>query len=221
MPTEKSQAPKLIKKYANRRLYDTEKSRYITLADLTLMAREHTVFVVEDARTGENITRQILVQIISDHEVSEETSMMSVEALREVVSLYVPSPMNRMFIDYLGNALANFMRQQSGLQKHLDGLFSEFSTPTAKGGQPTDQQLKMWNSMTEIFSPQSNYPESNAEPPLTHPETDSPSTAAGLDKSDRSKQLTAGVEPAYDPELKRLKAEMAALQKKVDQLAGK
>ncbi|RLA06995.1 MAG: polyhydroxyalkanoate synthesis repressor PhaR, partial [Gammaproteobacteria bacterium] len=130
MPTDNSQPAKLIKKYANRRLYDTEKSRYITLADLTVLAREQISFVVEDARSGENITRQILVQIISDHEQKEETSMMSVDALREVVSLYVPSPINQMFIDYLGNALANFMRQQSGLQRHMDGLFAEFAPPS-------------------------------------------------------------------------------------------
>ncbi|RLA12884.1 MAG: hypothetical protein DRQ60_08175 [Gammaproteobacteria bacterium] len=214
MPTDNSQPAKLIKKYANRRLYDTEKSRYITLADLTVLAREQISFVVEDARSGENITRQILVQIISDHEQKEETSMMSVDALREVVSLYVPSPINQMFIDYLGNALANFMRQQSGLQRHMDGLFAEFAPPSTSTEKPANQQTDMWNSLTEIFTPRAEADESVQRKKLakttltkSSPLPDEPAPSEQpLDQSELS-------------ELSELKQQMLALQNKLNQLA--
>jgi len=206
MPSDKSQPPKLIKKYANRRLYDTDKSRYITLADLTLLAREQVRFVVEDARTGENITRQILVQIISDHEEDEETAMMSVDALREVVSLYVTSPINQMFIDYLGNALANFMRQQSGIQRHMDGLFAEFAPPAKSPEKHADPQTNLWNSLTEIFDPRTGLAEAKKpdQPALTTSQTPAPN------------------KPKISPmkvELKQLKDQMAVLQQQLDQFA--
>lgn len=213
MQKENRQPQKLIKKYANRRLYDTDKSRYITLADLTLMAREHIRFIVEDARTGENITRQILVQIISDHEVNQETSMMSVDALREVVGLYVSSPINQMFIDYLGNALANFMRQQSGLQQHMDGLFAEFAPASSTTEQLSDQQAKMWNSLTAIFNPLHDDTEPGRTDELepTQPVEKAPSA---------NSDLADDTHPAAQSELAELKEQIAAIQDKLNQLGS-
>ena len=204
---------KLIKKYANRRLYDTEKSRYITLADLTLLAREHIQFVVEDAKSGQDITRQILVQIISDHEVDEETSVMTVDALREMVSLYVPSPINQMFIDYLGNALTTFMRQQSGLQQHMDGLFAEFA-PSIERSSLNDQQAGMWNSLMETFAPTT--------------QTDS-LVQAKTTESAPVKRPNSKPEAKPDPEQEKppttelddLQQQLADLQQQLNQLANK
>ena len=200
---------KLIKKYANRRLYDTEKSRYITLADLTLLAREHIQFVVEDAKSGQDITRQILVQIISDHEVDEETSVMTVDALREMVSLYVPSPINQMFIDYLGNALTTFMRQQSGLQQHMDGLFAEFA-PSIERGSLNDQQAGMWNSLMETFAPKE----------IDTAQTD-PVVKEKTAKSAPAKQPEPEPEAPPAAELGDLQQQLADLQKQLNQLAKK
>ena len=200
---------KLIKKYANRRLYDTEKSRYITLADLTLLAREHIQFVVEDAKSGQDITRQILVQIISDHEVDEETSVMTVDALREMVSLYVPSPINQMFIDYLGNALTTFMRQQSGLQQHMDGLFAEFA-PSIERGSLNDQQAGMWNSLMETFAPKEI--ETTKTDPAVKPK-----------KTELAPEKQPEPEPKALPatELGDLQQQLADLQQQLNQLANK
>jgi polyhydroxyalkanoate synthesis repressor PhaR len=206
MPPDSKPPTKLIKKYANRRLYDTDKSRYITLADLTILAREQVRFVVEDARTGDDITRQILVQIISDHEVEEETSMMSVDALREVVSLYVPSPINQMFINYLGNALTNFMRQQSGIQRHMDGLFAEFAPPSthpSKDGE--DTQTNMWNSLTQIFDPNTSVGDDEQPEPSAAPTLPAEQTART---------------PLNKTELQELQEQMANLQQKLDLLSG-
>lgn len=207
---------KLIKKYANRRLYDTEKSRYITLADLTVLAREHVHFVVEDARTGKDITRQILVQIISDHEMVEEKSMMTTEALREVVSLYIPSPINQMFVDYLGNALTNFMRQQSSLQQQMDGLFSDFASPP-ETDEARDQQTGMWKSLMEIFAP-------------AHLSTEQIGELMQLGQRDQAALTT---DPAQLPttkqndrptpdaeELKELQDQLASMQQRLNQLTG-
>ncbi|MBL4622128.1 MAG: hypothetical protein JKY89_06995 [Immundisolibacteraceae bacterium] len=216
MSPAKPGSAKLIKKYANRRLYDTEKSRYITLADLTLLAREHIEFVVEDAKTGQEITRQILVQIISDHEVDEETSVMTVDALREMVGLYVPSPINQMFIDYLGNALTNFMRQQTGLQQHMDGLFAEFA-PTIERGSLNEQQADMWSSLMETFVPKEADAGSKEESVTPEDST------AKKSKSKRTKSENSPPEKteASTVELNELQRQMVTLQQQLNELANK
>ena len=214
MSPAKPTSAKLIKKYANRRLYDTDKSRYITLADLTLLAREHVQFIVEDAKTGQDITRQILVQIISDHEVDEETSVMTVDALREMVGLYVPSPINQMFIDYLGNALTNFMRQQSGLQQHMDGLFAEFA-PTIERGSLSEQQAGMWNSLMETFVPKEADTDPEGEPATAE------KSAPEKSKSEKPKQVNAEKTDASPAQLSDLQQQLATLQQQLNALAKK
>jgi polyhydroxyalkanoate synthesis repressor PhaR len=103
-----------IKKYANRRLYDTESSAYITLDRLAEMVREGREFEVVDARTGDDITRQVLTQIIVDEEARGST-MLPVNFLKQLIGLYGNS-MQGMVPQYLEAAMDAFQRNQSAMR---------------------------------------------------------------------------------------------------------
>lgn len=106
-----------IKKYANRRLYDTESSAYITLDRLAQMVREGREFEVVDARTGEDITRQVLTQIIVDEEARGAT-MLPLNFLKQLIGLYGNS-MQNFVPQYLEAAMDAFQRNQSAVRDAL------------------------------------------------------------------------------------------------------
>ena len=103
-----------IKKYANRRLYDTESSCYITLDRLAAMVREGREFEVVDAKTGDDITRQVLTQIIVDEEARGGTTMLPVNFLKQLIGLYGNS-MQAVVPQYLEAAMDAFERNQKAL----------------------------------------------------------------------------------------------------------
>ena len=105
----------VIKKYANRRLYNTASSSYITLEDLARMVRENVDFAVFDAKTGEDITHSILTQIIMDEE-SNGGQMLPVSFLRQLIGMYGNS-MQAMMPSYLEASMANFRDNQSKIRE--------------------------------------------------------------------------------------------------------
>ena len=111
---EAGEGPVIIKKYANRRLYNTASSSYITLDDLARMTREEVDFKVLDAKTGNDITHAILTQIIMEEEASGE-QMLPVSFLRQLIGMYGNS-MQAMMPPYLEAAMANFQTNQASLQ---------------------------------------------------------------------------------------------------------
>ena len=106
-----------IKKYANRRLYDTESSTYITLDRLAAMVREGREFEVVDAKTGDDITRQVLTQIIVDEE-SRGSTMLPINFLKQLIGLYGNS-MQNFVPSYLEAAMDAFQRNQSAVKDAL------------------------------------------------------------------------------------------------------
>ncbi len=104
-----------IKKYANRRLYNTSSSSYITLDDLAEMTREGVEFEVVDAKSGDDITHSILTQIIMDEEASGE-QMLPVSFLRDLISMYGNS-MQSMMPQYLEATMSNFRTNQAKIQE--------------------------------------------------------------------------------------------------------
>lgn len=104
----------VIKKYANRRLYNTGTSSYITLEDIAEMVREETDFVVLDAKTGEDITHQILTQIILDQESNGKAQMLPVSFLRDLIGMYGNS-MQSMIPSYLEASMASFRKNREEL----------------------------------------------------------------------------------------------------------
>ncbi|HVM21746.1 MAG TPA: polyhydroxyalkanoate synthesis repressor PhaR [Sphingomicrobium sp.] len=109
-----------IKKYANRRLYDTESSAYITLDRLAQMVREGREFEVVDAKTGEDITRQVLTQIIVEEEARGGATMLPSSFLRQLIGLYGNS-MQNFVPQYLEAAMEAFQRNQSAVRDAFGG----------------------------------------------------------------------------------------------------
>jgi polyhydroxyalkanoate synthesis repressor PhaR len=105
----------VIKKYANRRLYHTGTSAYVTLDDLADMVRSGEEFVVQDAKTGEDITRGVLGQIIFDAE-SRGTGLLPISFLRQLITFY-DGGMQTLVPTYLEHSLASFAREQEKLRK--------------------------------------------------------------------------------------------------------
>jgi polyhydroxyalkanoate synthesis repressor PhaR len=116
----KSSGKVTIKKYANRRLYDTESSAYITLDRLAQMVREGREFEVVDAKTGEDITRQVLTQIIVDEEARGGTTMLPINFLKQLIGLYGNS-MQNFVPSYLEAAMDAFQRNQSAVKDAFSG----------------------------------------------------------------------------------------------------
>jgi polyhydroxyalkanoate synthesis repressor PhaR len=105
----------IVKKYANRRLYNTRSSSYITLDDLARMTREGIDFKVIDAKSGNDITHQILTQIIMEQEESSGEQMLPIGFLRQLISMYGNS-MQAMMPQYLEASMENFRANQGKLQ---------------------------------------------------------------------------------------------------------
>src|SRR6476469_7251475 len=116
----KSSAKVTIKKYANRRLYDTESSAYITLDRLAQMVREGREFEVVDAKSGEDITRQVLTQIIVDEEARGSETMLPINFLKQIIGLYGNS-MQNFVPQYLEAAMDSFQRNQSAVRDAFGG----------------------------------------------------------------------------------------------------
>ena len=115
-----SERPKVvIKKYANRRLYNTAKSSYVTLDDLAKMVRAGEDFAVFDAKSGEDITRSVLTQIIVDEEAGEQ-NMLPTKFLRELIRLY-GDPLQGIVPSYLDAAMEAFRRNQEQLRRAFGG----------------------------------------------------------------------------------------------------
>ncbi|HVF83735.1 MAG TPA: polyhydroxyalkanoate synthesis repressor PhaR [Sphingomicrobium sp.] len=116
-----------IKKYANRRLYDTESSSYVTLDRLAQMIRDGRDFEVIDAKSGDDITHQVLTQIIVEEEARGGATLLPVNFLRQIIGLYGNS-MQGMVPQYLESAMAGFQKNQAAFRDAFGAnIFSEIS----------------------------------------------------------------------------------------------
>jgi polyhydroxyalkanoate synthesis repressor PhaR len=128
MKAETKKPPVIIKKYANRRLYNTATSIYVTLEDLCLMVQDEEEFLVKDAKTGEDITRQILTQIIFEQEL-RGSQMLPLNFLRSVIRFY-GDEVQKALPSYLDAMMENFIQNQEKLNdavRQSVGKFSPFS----------------------------------------------------------------------------------------------
>jgi polyhydroxyalkanoate synthesis repressor PhaR len=175
----------IIKKYANRRLYNTASSSYITLEDLARMVRENVEFQVLDAKTGDDITHQILTQIIMDEEANGGQQMLPVSFLRQLIGMYGNS-MQAMMPSYLEASMANFRDNQSKIREAFEKGIS--ATPFAA---IHETNMAMMRAAADVFMP-------------------------GLGKS----KDKAAPKPATETrdEIAVLREQMAAMQKKLDEL---
>ena len=147
----KAQADRVvIKKYANRRLYNTSTSAYVTLDNLAAMVRDGVDFVVFDAKTNDDITRSVLAQIIFEEE-SKGSSLLPIQFLRQLIGFYGDS-MQSILPSYLELSMDNFTRQQEQFRKQFSTSFG-----AAPGAAMFDEQVRqnvaMFERAMKMFSP--------------------------------------------------------------------
>jgi polyhydroxyalkanoate synthesis repressor PhaR len=119
--------PVIVKKYANRRLYNTESSSYITLDNLAEMVRENRDFVVYDAKSGEDITRSVLTQIIVEEE-GKGKAMLPTNFLRQLIGFYGDN-MQSVVPRYLDQAMSSFAKQQETMRAAMQKTAAAFMPP--------------------------------------------------------------------------------------------
>ena len=192
--------PVIIKKYANRRLYNTASSSYVTLDHLADMVREGVDFVVQDAKTGEDLTRGVLTQIIFDEESRSTQNLLPLQFLRQLIGFYGDS-MQALLPSYLEMSLEGFSKQRDRMQQEFSGAFGG-AQAVERVQEQVRQNLQMFDRAMKMFSPFS-YVRGQGEEGGGEP---APPAAAPS---------------ASDEALHELKAQIAAMQKQIEKLATK
>lgn len=147
-----------IKKYANRRLYNTGTSTYVTLDDLAVMVKKGEDFVVQDAKTGEDITHSVLTQIIFEQESKTGNTLLPISFLRQLISYY-GDQMQMVVPSFLEHSMKAFGEQQVQMREQITRAFGE--NPLAKNLQAPmqlmEEQVKrntdMFQQAMQMFSP--------------------------------------------------------------------
>ena len=137
--------PRIIKKYPNRRLYDTEVSSYVTLGDVRDLVLRKVPFQIRDARTNEDITRGILLQIIMEQEEDGEP-IFSEQMLEKIIRFYGDS-LQGMVTSYLERSLNLFVDQQAKVQEQMKTMMG--NDPLSMMREIADRNLSMWQEMQE------------------------------------------------------------------------
>ncbi|MBA2238194.1 MAG: polyhydroxyalkanoate synthesis repressor PhaR [Lysobacter sp.] len=160
-------AIRVIKKYPNRRLYDTEISSYITIEDVRQLIIDGEDFQVRDARSGDDLTRQVLLQIISEHEQDGEP-MLSTQLLSQIIRFYGDSLQGFMG-SYLEKSMQAFLDQQQQFRSQIGGVLGQ--TPWTMMNQLTERNLSVWKEFQQNLSGSVGQSAGPAKPkPKTKPE---------------------------------------------------
>ena len=141
-------AVRVIKKYPNRRLYDTEISSYITIEDVRQLIVEGEDFEVRDAKSGDDLTRQVLLQIIAEHEQDGEP-MLSTQLLSQIIRFYGDSLQGFMG-NYLERSMQLFMEQQQQFRSQMGNLLGQ--TPWTMMNQLTERNMELWQEFQRNLS---------------------------------------------------------------------
>ena len=181
--------PVIVKKYANRRLYNTATSSYVTLDDLAKLIKGGGDFVAHDAKTGEDITRSVLTQIIMEEE-QKGRNLLPISFLRQLIGFYGDS-MQFLVPGYLEQAMITFARNQEQMRKNLQATFGMF--PFGQFEEMGKQNVALFERALSMLSPYAR-----EERPVA---SDEPAPRGG-----------------EDPRLKRLEEQIAALQRQLDSL---
>lgn len=191
---DSAKEPVKIKKYANRRLYNTATSSYVTLEHLCAMVKQNTDFVVHDAKTGEDITRSVLTQIIVEEESKGGQNMLPVAFLRQLISFYGDN-LQALVPRYLESSMAAFARNQeqmrTAMQQAFGGMFPfagglgtpPLGTPLGSIEDIGKQNMALMQNALKMWSPFGLEGTASAAKPAAAP----PSSEPGADvKGDES-----------------------------------
>ncbi|RCS23653.1 polyhydroxyalkanoate synthesis repressor PhaR [Phyllobacterium salinisoli] len=196
----------LIKKYANRRLYNTGTSTYVTLEDLAEMVKKGEEFSVQDAKTGEDITHAVLTQIIFELENKDGQNMLPIPFLRQLIAFY-GDQMQMIVPSFLEQSMTAFVREQERMREQLTAAFGKspaelmsMNLPVKLIEEQVRRNTEMFQQAMSMFTPfpLGGMPNGKAaEPPRGEPE-------AAKQSSD---------------DLRELKEQIAAMQRKIDEIA--
>lgn len=142
--------PITIKKYANRRLYNTATSSYVTLDHLCQMVKDDVDFAVYDAKTGEDITRSVLTQIIVEEE-SKGDNLLPIGFLRQLIGFYGDSVQKFMLPQYLDFMMQSFEKNQSEMQRYMNETFGSVF-PFGKVEDMGKQNMAMFEQAMKMFT---------------------------------------------------------------------
>jgi polyhydroxyalkanoate synthesis repressor PhaR len=191
---ENEKEPVTIKKYANRRLYNTGTSTYVTLEDLATMVKAGEDFVVYDAKSGDDITRSVLAQIIFEQENKEGQSLLPITFLRQLIRFYGDS-MQMLVPRYLEQSMQSFTGQQDKFREQMAQAFG------ATGLGPIEEQarrnMEMFEKAFAMFTPFAR---------------------GGQEKPAEEKPQAGG---SGGGEMNELKRQLEEMQKKIDRLSDK
>jgi polyhydroxyalkanoate synthesis repressor PhaR len=183
--------PVVVKKYANRRLYNTATSSYVTLEDLAKLIKEGGDFVASDAKTGEDITRSVLTQIIVEQEQKGQ-NLLPISFLRQLIGFYGDS-MQFLVPGYLEQSMIAFARNQEQMRKNLQATFGIF--PFGQFEEIGKQNIALFERALKMLAP----PFAREEKPA-------------------SADTEAKAADGEDPRLKRLEAQIDTLTRQLEEL---
>lgn len=195
MARQKGDGPIIIKKYANRRLYDTSTSSYVTLEHLSELVRAGTDFEVRDAKTGEDLTRSVLTQIIYENETKGEGAL-PLNFLRQLIGFYGGGAQS-MLPAWLDMSMNQFAEAQERWRSAMGG-----ATPMALLEKQTKRNMAMFENAMKMFNPAMA------------------ATDTKLDEGDAPEMYEDDETPS-DRALKLMQAQMAEMQKQLEALSGK
>jgi polyhydroxyalkanoate synthesis repressor PhaR len=189
----------VVKKYANRRLYNTATSSYVTLDDLSTMVRDGVDFVVYDAKSGDDITRSVLTQIIFEQE-SRGQNLLPIAFLRRLIRFYGDS-MQAFVPSYLEASMEAFAAQQDQLRQRFESAMGG-QTPLGMGAfeEQARKNMALFEQTMRMFSPFSGSANGDGEGAAAE---------------------SATVEDADEETLDELRRQMSAMQKRLDALSKK
>ena len=195
--------PVVIKKYANRRLYNTGTSTYVTLEDLADMVKRGEEFTVKDAKTSEDITHLVLTQIIFELENKDGQNMLPVSFLRQLIAFY-GDQMQMVVPSFLEQSMIAFAREQDRMREQMKSTFGQnavdmmqMTAPMKAIEEQARRNIEMFQNAMQMFSP---FPTGAA-----HPADDSANDDAPADDS--------------SDELSELKNQIKAMQRKLDSMS--
>jgi polyhydroxyalkanoate synthesis repressor PhaR len=198
--TDQENRPVIIKKYANRRLYNTDTSTYVTLEDLAEMVRSERDFVVYDAKTGEDLTHSVLTQIIVEQE-SRGTNLLPIGFLRQLIRFYGDS-MQRLVPSYLEFSLDSLTRQQEQYRRRFAHTFGTAAFEAMQ--EQVRKNFATFERALGLFSPFTGAGPSESK-------NDHAPSAAPKESSAET--------PRSDDEIANLKAELTAMKERLDELS--
>jgi polyhydroxyalkanoate synthesis repressor PhaR len=196
---EQESRPVIVKKYANRRLYNTDTSTYVTLEDLAAMVRSERDFVVYDAKSGEDLTHSVLTQIIVEQE-SRGTNLLPIGFLRQLIRFYGDS-MQKLVPSFLEFSLDSLTREQEQYRRRFDHAFGTAAFEAMQ--EQVRKNFATFERALGLFSPFASTGDGEGD---------------GVAGAENSEAKPASETPNED-EIATLKAELTSMQKRLEDLS--